>query len=684
MTPALPFHLATFAGAFLLFLVQPLMAKQILPWFGGAPAVWTTCLLFFQVGLVGGYLYAHVSRRLGRRLQVWVHLSLLAAAILMLPIIASPAWKPPDASQPALRLLGLLTVTVAFPYVMLSATAPLVQDWFRLAVPGRSPYRLYVLSNAGSLLALLSYPIVVERYLSVDVQAYLWSAAFVVFAGTCALCAWQMRRATGGAAGPAAVSSVRGSARPPALDVTLWVLLAACASGLLLAVTNQLCQDVAVVPLLWIVPLSLYLATFIVCFADLYRRAWWVPLFVAGLAGTGYALAFTTSLSVPLQAAALLLLLTAACMICHGELVRIRPAGDHLTAFYLALSVGGAVGGLFVALAAPALFVSYAELPFLALLVPVLLVATMFRDQSARRATPLPAWLVLMPVIVFSGVVVNVLRQAPAGAATVAASRNFYGILRATEGTAAGDRRIRRFYHGRVLHGAQFLDPGLANVPTAYFGEGSGVALALAAYRRGRGGPIRMGVVGLGVGTLSAWGRPGDLMRFFELNPAVVEYARSFFTFLHDSPAAIDVVTGDGRLALEREMASAAGHASYDVLVIDAFSGDSVPAHLLTRECFELYWTALRPDGALAIHISNHFLDLEPVVRGVADELHLDAVKLVGEGDPVHATRRNEWMVVSRNPAVLNTLRESGQAQPAAPGRLVWTDRYSSLVSVLR
>jgi len=277
-----------------------------------------------------------------------------------------------------------------------------------------------------------------------------------------------------------------------------------------------------------------------------------------------------------------------------------------------------------------------------------------------------------------------VLRQAPAGAATVAASRNFYGILRATEGTAAGDRRIRRFYHGRVLHGAQFLDPGLANVPTAYFGEGSGVALALAAYRRGRGGPIRMGVVGLGVGTLSAWGRPGDLMRFFELNPAVVEYARSFFTFLHDSPAAIDVVTGDGRLALEREMASAAGHASYDVLVIDAFSGDSVPAHLLTRECFELYWTALRPDGALAIHISNHFLDLEPVVRGVADELHLDAVKLVGEGDPVHATRRNEWMVVSRNPAVLNTLRESGQAQPAAPGRLVWTDRYSSLVSVLR
>jgi hypothetical protein len=469
------------------------------------------------------------------------------------------------------------------------------------------------------------------------------------------------------------------------LDRVLWVALAACGSGLLLAVTNQLCQDVAVVPLLWIVPLALYLVTFIISFAGWYSRPWWAGIFIAGVGGTAYVLGHASSLPLLPQAGALLLTLVAGCMVCHGELAHLRPTPEDLTAFYLAISIGGSIGGSFVALAAPLLFVSYAELPLLILLVLVLFAATIFRDFSQRRPAQVPMFLWAMPLAAFCVATVIVLRATSHSANAVAATRNFYGTLTVIDDDPAKPQPLRGMYHGRVLHGAQFLSGALSGRPTTYYAEGSGIDVAIRQHpRRLNGEPLTVGVVGLGAGTIAGWGEPGDRFTFFELNPTVVAFARKYFTFLARSRAAIETVTGDARLSLEREMASPERRHSYDVLAIDAFSGDSIPVHLLTRESFALYRQALKPDGVLALHVSNLYLDLPAVVRGLSADAGLHAIEIDRPADLDTGAWKSIWMLATTNDAFIARAGRIAQPTPELARALVWTDSFSSLISVLR
>jgi hypothetical protein len=679
-----PFQLATLCGAYLLFLVQPLIAKQILPWFGGATVVWSTCLVFFQFALLVGYAYAHVTRRLGLRRQIALHIGLLALTFLTLPIAASAAWKPPNADAPVWRLLVLLTIAVGAPYAMLATTAPLLQDWYRRVIPEGTPHRLYALSNAGSLAALASYPLIVEPALSLREQSLWWSAAFAVFAVACAGCAWTVWHTSP----RVSVNAVLREVIPVAsrVDRFLWVVLAAVGSGLLVAVTNQLCQDVAAVPLLWVLPLAIYLMTFIVCFAGWYSRRWWAVIYAGAFAATAYALGLGTIVTIPVQAGALLLVLAAGAMSCHGELVRLRPHAAQLTAFYVAIALGGSVGGIFVALIAPVVFVTYAELPLLLLMAPALLLVAAHRDMVRAGKHKAPIWVLGVPVAVFciaGGLVLHAAGDRPR---TVAMTRNFYGRLAVVDDDPMSKRPLRGLFHGRILHGAQFLQSAIHLTPTTYYAKGSGIDVALNQHtRRLAGQPLRVGVIGLGAGTIAAWGRSGDRFRFFELDPDVVDFARRYFTFLSDTRADVDVVTGDARLSLEREVATADGRHTYDVLAVDAFSGDSIPVHLLTRECFALYRRALTPEGVLAVHVTNQFLDLRRVVRGLAADDGLQVVEIDRPADHDEGVWTSVWMLVTEDGKFLH--RASAFSAPASgstPSRVVWTDAFSSLVSVLR
>ncbi len=679
-----PFALAIFSSAFLLFLVQPLIARQILPWFGGAPAVWSTCLVFFQLALVIGYGYAHVARRLGVRRQVWLHLGLMVAAVLLLPIVPSPALKPTGADAPTWRVLQVLMATVGMPYVLLAATAPMLQDWFVRVHPGRPPYRLYALSNAGSLLALLTFPALLEPFFDGRVHSTMWSIGFVLFAAICAWCGRLAQRAGGGSAAEAA-EAARPAAPVPGIDRLLWLVLPACGTGLLLAITNQLCQEVATVPLLWIVPLTIYLVSFILAFAGFYPRLLWMTLFVASVALCTYVLAFAGFISLLMQGASLLLLLAAGCMVCHGELARLKPPVDSLTGYYLALSIGGACGGLFVALVAPHLFQFYAELPFFVLFTLALQVAVVVRDRNAGRARQPPLFLSAVPLAAFLVTTAVVLQTVGASPQTVAAGRNFYGVLRVVDSAPAQGAPLRKLFHGRVLHGAQFLDPARRRELPIDFAPGSGISLAFAQHpRRVAGLPLKVGVVGLGAGTIAAFGQAGDSIRFFELNPQVIEYARAHFTFLSDSPATVDVVAGDARLSIEAEMARADARHTYDLVIVDACAGAAIPIHLLTRESVAVYEQALTDRGVLAIHVSNQHLDLTGVVLGTVGELGFDVGHVARQADERINATSSEWMVASRESSCVARVRALAPGSTPLAPPVVWTDAFSSITSVLR
>ena len=681
------FAVASFAGAFLLFLVQPLMGKQVLPWYGGAPAIWSACLLFFQIGLVGGYAYAHLTRRLGLRRQMIVHLGLLVLSVLFAPVVLPAQLKPDAASSPEFSLLMSLAMGVGAPYVLLSATAPLLQDWYARSGSGNRPYRLYVQSNVGSLGALIAYPVLVEPFFTVGGQAWGWRVGLGGLAGLCTLCAWlSLRRVS--AAGLDSAEPARPVAdgrADSATDVLLWLLLAAAGSALLMAMTNQLSQEVAAVPLLWVLPLGLYLLTFILCFADWYRRAMWIVVLVAALAGAAWAFAPGSGASLAAQLAAGLGLLLAGCMVCHGELVRIKPEPARLTGFYLALAAGGAAGGAAVALAAPRVFDSYAELPLVSLLIPVLVIACVFRDRAHGNAKPLPVALVGLPVLAFVSALGVALRSAGHAPQTIAIARDFYGVIRVIEDPPGVDRIQRGMMHGRIIHGAQFVAPELTRRVDNYYGPGSGIELALREHpRRKVGLPMRIGVIGLGVGTLAGRAQVGDTIRFFELSPIVIDFASRYFTYLGETPARVEIVLGDARLSLERELADSAPRTGYDVFVVDAFSSDSIPIHLLTRECFRLYADALAPGGVLAIHITNRHLDLGPVVRALTEEADWSALDIHQDANAAEAIRENRWMIVSRDRAMLDALAEHADPEDSGRRRLAWTDDFSAVVPVVR
>jgi len=658
-----------FLSSFLLFLVQPLIARLILPWFGGSAAVWTTCMLFFQLLLLGGYAYAHALGKLRGRAQPVLHTVLLVAAIATLPVMPAEHWKPTGDEQPVVRILLLLGATVGLPYFLLASTSPLIQTWFSRARPSGNPYRLFALSNLASLIALLGYPFVVEPWLTAREQVDVWSWLFAAFAVVCAFVAWRTPQ-------PAPVQAAEAAAPMAGRDYVRWLALSATGSVMLLAVTNHLTQNVASVPLLWLVPLTLYLATFIIAFEG---KGWYQPrllwplVLIALVAMAWLLVDIDYHYNLALQLGVFLPGLFLACLFCHGELYRSRPAPRHLTTFYLLVSAGGALGGVLVAVVAPLVFSGYFELG--AGLAAVALLATL-RFGAAGRVAHALSLLVLLGV---------------AACATydgfrhqrdvLVAKRSFYGVLRVKEyGVPGEESHLRRLVHGTIMHGEQYMGATSRRQPTTYYQRTSGIGAAIESKQDH---PVKVGVIGLGTGTIAAYGRPGDVYRFYDIDANVIHIARTDFTFLGDSGAKVQIALGDARLTLEREQPE-----GFDVLAVDAFSSDSIPVHLITREALATYLRHMKPDGIVAFHVSNRFLNLIPVVARIAKELNVHATLVSDDPDEDDDRRsRSDWVLVSRDEKALAApaiATAGGEPAEDRPEWRTWTDDYSNLIQILK
>lgn len=681
----LAFSLTIFWGACLLFLVQPLIARFILPWFGGGPAVWTTCMLFFQVLLLGGYAYAHFSiSRLTPRRQVITHLCLLALAVLLLPITPGDQWKPADGSHAAGHILLLLLACLGLPYLVLAATGPLLQAWFSKANPGVSPYRLYALSNIGSLLALLAYPFVLEPQLARQTQAEWWSLGLVIYAGLAAWCGVKVWRSSGD-------ESAKGDdedAEPttPLLHKLLWFALPACGVMLLLAITNKLCQDIAVVPFLWVLPLGLYLLSFIISFDSprWYHRAFWLPLLVI-LLGLVLQNLYQAESHPDITPLATLYLGTmfVACMVCHGEVFRLRPGAKRLTGYYLSISAGGAVGGLFVALVAPFVFPDYFELHLALWLTAALVIIVLRQDPALPFRQGNARWAWALPFVALAALgygLADVAGTSLRGSLSV--TRGFYGVLKVNDNdTGNADLHHLTLQHGATIHGLQYVDPEKRTFPSSYYTSTSGIGRLLRTHKPGGG--RKVGAIGLGCGTLATWGNPGDTFRFYEINDDVARLATSTFTYLKDSKAKTELVMGDARLSMEREPDQ-----QYDVIVLDAFSSDAIPVHLLTLEAFDHYQRHLKPDGVIAVHVSNRYLDLHPVVYRIADKIGFPAIT-IDDNDTAYEDAGfygSDWIIMTRNQVLLQQplLRDVTKEAVEFPARIMyWTDERSDLLSIL-
>ena len=733
-------------SAFLLFQVQPLIAKLILPWFGGSAAVWTSCMLFFQLALLAGYGYAHWLNGQPAARQTWIHTGMLVISLISLPIVPAVRWKPEGGADPLAGILGLLTATVGLPYFLLSSTSPLLQSWYSRANGGAMPWRFFAISNAGSLAGLISYPVLIEPYLTNRVQAWMWSLTYATFALVCGTIAILSRGARTASA-PAAA----GGPGPVISSRMLWLVLAACPSALLLAVTNHLTQNVAAIPFLWVAPLTLYLMSFILCFDSdrWYNRpvfgvlaAIVLPLaaFVISEKNTGF---IGLKENIAFFCFALFVLF----MVCHGELARRRPAPAFLTSFYLMVSGGGAAGGLLIGFVAPYTLKALFDLPIVISLTGLLLFFLFLngREKSGDRVelpdtvadrviifgligamvfyagwrlmaarTGAQAFLngpqdtavifgivaalalyavvragkalqnSLITVAVAGGVALGIAgylaRNTWNGVATSRMlARNFYGALAVFDQHGGSMGPIRLFRHGTIDHGEQFLWPQYQRVAAAYFGPRSGIGRAIR--NLATEGPMSVGVIGLGAGTLAAYARTGDNYRLYEINPLVEKIAMSQFTFLPECPAPHRVVLGDARLSLETEPSQ-----NFDLLIMDAFSGDAIPAHLLTREAFQIYWRHLKPNGVLAVHVSNRFLDVGPVVALQADRDNKQALMFSYAGNEENDESASDWVLVTSRPGFFgrSDMARAGQKITPIPGLRLWTDDYSNLYRILR
>jgi EF hand domain-containing protein len=895
-------------SAFLLFQVQPVITKKILPWFGGSPAVWTTCVLFFQLVLLGGYAYAHViTHQVQARWQALVHLAIVLGAVGLLLLFFPPSaiWKPVDGSWPALRILTLLAAVIAVPYFVLSTTGPLVQAWFARLYPGRSPYRLYSLSNIGSLAALLTYPFLIEPALRVDTQGHVWSLGFIGFGVLITILAlgiWKFDKVEAGLAKDAPITAAEGlvakrnaalpdgpatntapppDAPPPVGLRMSWLLLAALASMAFLAITNHLCQDIAVVPFMWVVPLSLYLLSFIICFDNewwywrktygllailmilwltaikeytavnnaldypqqvfaaffqppkfddpddaiayrkkplrekvslaqpYYSRAFsrandyvfdkfgavvgkvnqglnWLtkdrtpvkldsgetfasldknkdgkltkeelpepalaPLVAwdansdgeiteeefnqrAGKRENKFSLVFNVETydfkeHVFVASAAYMLALFFICMVCHGELVKSKPQPKYLTSFYLSISAGGALGGLFVALVCPMIFKTHFEMAIAMVGGFIVGWLAIFHDGRDRwlKGREVLQWALAFVMVgtalfavrlnmddIESNRLAKMLPEKWQEKLTawnilhkpdrdlIAMERNFYGTVTVSKmGDDDDPYNVgRALYNGRIWHGFQFTDPSRELEPSTYYVSGTGAALAVQENPRAGQG-LRVAVIGLGSGSMAAHAQKGDTFRFYDIDPKVEMVAHKYFTYLDKIPKArdctVDVVMGDARISLERELKSD-GPLNYDVLHLDAFSGDAIPAHLLTDESFDLYDQHLRQEngksvGIVVVHISNRYLDLEPVVYAIAKKHGYDTLVVHKTEDGGPTDTASDWILVTKNTDFLNKLRNKGVGEPLAPDKkkygedgILWTDQFTALYPIMK
>lgn len=674
--PKVLFACTIFSSAFLLFLVQPIVSKNILPWFGGSAGVWAVCMVFFQVVLLLGYSYADwLARNLKPRRQVMVHAALLAASLFTLPVIAGATWKPDGTEEPTLYILLLLASTVGLPYFLLSTTGPLIQSWVSRTLIGAQVYRFFSLSNLASLIALICYPFLIEPYAALKTQAHAWSMVYTLFVFLCiASGIYFYRHVQTSPAVNVESGSLHVDAAAPVLGEYLtWLALAAMGSWMLVAITNHITQNVAAVPFLWLLPLTLYLLTFVLCFESdrWYNRSRFILPTAVFLGVCAYGLqdssiGGTVKIALPLYASGLFIL----CMFLHGELALRKPALRYLTRFYLMLSLGGALGGIAVGLIAPYILPAYYELGIGFVLIAIL----------AMRLVAHAKYLMIGSGILASVCAYFLFAQITDDFHDARrVERNFYGTLLTVDAMRADpEDNVRQLYHGSVKHGEQYLAAQRRNEPTTYYGRTSGIGLAIT--NSANQGARKIGLIGLGTGTLAVYGRPADVFRFYEINPEVIEVAQSEFTFMQDSQAHVETILGDARLVLEKETPN-----NFDVLAVDAFSGDSIPVHLITREALAIYRRHIKENGIIAFHITNRFLSLAPLVEKLAKDQGMASI-LIHDEATNSPLRPTDWVLVANKREVLQrpALMQSADPIPEILSLRLWTDDFNNLFQVMK
>lgn len=692
-----------FLGAFLLFVVQPLLGRFLLPWFGGSATVWSAVMLFFQTALLAGYAYAHLlSTRLSPRAQVLTHLTLMGVTLVSMTVLAflwgtplTPGleWKPSPGTSLVAHALLLLTLVTGLPAFLLASTSSTLQAWYNRIRPGDSAYRFYAISNGGSLLGLAAYPLLFEPFLGVPSQSLAWSAGFLVFAALMAACALVFRAEAGPRAPELTAPDEYG--RVPSLPMfSLWLVSAACGVVLMLGTINLLSREVAVVPMVWTLPFAVYLLTFIVTFSGRgpHRRRFWTIALGLCTVATVVSLSDQWALGIGTMLTIYLCALASACMVCHGELHRLRPAPGFLTMFYLAVALGGALGGVFATLVAPLLFGGFFEYHLALVLVWFLAAAAAgatdeWEAVPRRRAFRLYAVTAGFFASLLLGTVAYIEVEE-----TVYCARNFHGVTCVHEMGADNPKvHLHALRSGGTTHGLQYVHEPMRSVPTSYYAEDSGIGLAILEHPKqfGEAQPLRIGCLGLGTGSIAVYCMPGYYFRFYEIDQAVIALAGlggHYFTYLDDCPGTVDVIPGDARISMEGELARGEGQ-QFDVLAIDAFAGDSIPVHLITKEAVEVYLEHLAQGGILAFNLSNRYVDMEPVVEAIAKSLGLHTAIRYGTSNEDWGTFATDWLLATRDgsffarPETSESL-ESVQASPT-PAHL-WTDARSNLLSVIR
>jgi len=664
--------------------VQPILGKFILPWYGGGPAVWTVCLLFFQSLLLIGYIYSYLITKFSLKNQAKIHGLIVIISLAVLPIIPDSSWKSGHLEDPTFTILLLLLITVGLPYALVSSTSPLIQYWFGLQNQKTSPYRLYALSNIGSLLGLLSYPFIIEPNIGLKTQGIFWSAGYSLFVVLTVWCTCKLSKLTVADE----VIAIENETLPPTIrNIILWLMLSATGNILLLSVTNHITQDVAPIPFLWILILSLYLLSFIISFdrPKWYNRKVFGSLLLILLILSSKILINGAFTHIIIQIVVFSITLFVGCMTCHGELYRIKPGTKYLTFFYMVMSFGGVLGGSFVSMIAPKIFNSYWEIYIGLILICILFGISILFDKSIgnikyKFSGISICSIVLVSLLFFFIAHIDLYRKY-----SIDSSRNFYGVLRVVDKYQSTPNWQRILKHGRLTHGGQMMDKRKQQIPSTYFDYGSGVDKAFQYMHmlRGQKHGLRVGAVGLGVGTISAYARPDDMFRFYEINPKVVKLAETYFTYLANTPAQTEIILGDARIQMEQERMKGQSQ-QFDILVIDAFNSDAVPMHLITREAFALYDYHLKTDGILAVHISAIHIDLGPVVKGLSRTISRTPVRLEKKGNYAVGGSWSDWILLIRNNLFLRNKNLHESARMSADPEIIWTDDHSNLLQVFK
>ena len=689
------FIVTIFLSAFLLFQVQPFIAKVILPYYGGSATVWTSCMLFFQSVLLAGYAYAHGLQKLTFSRQKQLHLLLLAIACVALPFSTPEVSAGAIDSQSTLSILTTLMVSVGLPYFVLSSTGPLVQSWFAQSRQDKIPYKLYAISNTGSLLALVSYPFLFEPILSLGQQTLMWSSGFIAFALLIAalLLTLNQQPDAGGEQNASHSKEATEVETPTMVKLGLWLALSALGVSALVSTTNAMTQNVAPMPFLWVLPLALYLVTFIIAFhkPNLYVRWYWLVFFILSAFMATFMQAVGSQFDFVSQVLMYSFILFSACMICHGELYQLSPDAKHLTLYYLMIALGGVLGSAFVSLLAPTLFNDFSEYPITLIAILVVFTINLSADGKAETASGFVSNKLVRTSLYGCALLISLLNWQLSQVLSqhqIASERNFYGLLSVVD-TEVNGKAERRLIDGTTSHGTQSLVEGQGHIAKSYYRADTGVALALENYlpisAMAAKQSLNVGLIGLGAGTLATYGRPGDNYHFFELNPAVADFAEQYFTYLSDSPANIKVTIGDGRQQLQRAFDNK-GSLQFDVLVLDAFSGDAIPAHLLTLEAFALYEAHLKTNGILAVHISNSHLDLASLTRNLANSINREAL-YVYTASSADEPNEAQWVLITNNTEFSKRYAVKKHISPwpdSSTPDVIWRDDFSNLLSVLK